>query len=67
LFVILIAKQRHSQAEEESRAWRVRSVAIRITGRAIEATPGGELTDIRIEVATRKLTAGNTLQLLGSG
>ena len=30
-------------------------------------TPAGELTEIRIGVATRKLTADNTLQLLGAG
>ena len=29
-------------------------------------TPAGELTEIRIGVATRKLTADNTLQLLGA-
>jgi trehalose/maltose hydrolase-like predicted phosphorylase len=44
--------------------WRVRSVAIRITGRTMEAMPvEGEALEMRIAAATRKLTAGAALQV----
>ena len=44
--------------------WRGRSVAIRIAGRTVEATlVKGEPMEMRISAATRKLTAGATLQV----
>ena len=44
--------------------WRGRSVAIRIVGRTLEATLAeGEPMEMRIAAATRKLTAGATLQV----
>jgi trehalose/maltose hydrolase-like predicted phosphorylase len=44
--------------------WRGRSVAIRITGRTVQATLAeGEAMEMRIGAATRKLTAGATLQV----
>ena len=44
--------------------WRGRSVAIRIAGRTVEATlVEGEPMEMRIAAATRKLTAGVTLQV----
>jgi trehalose/maltose hydrolase-like predicted phosphorylase len=43
--------------------WRGRSVAIRIAGRTVQATlVEGEAVEIRIAAATRKLTAGATVQ-----
>ena len=44
--------------------WRGRSVAIRIAGRTVQATlVEGEAMEMRIAAATRKLTAGTTLQV----
>jgi trehalose/maltose hydrolase-like predicted phosphorylase len=44
--------------------WRGRSVTIRIVGRTVEATLAeGEAMEMRIGAATRKLTAGATLQV----
>ena len=44
--------------------WRGRSVAIHITGRTVQATLAeGEAMEMRIGAATRKLTAGATLQV----
>ena len=44
--------------------WRGRAVAIRIAGRTVEATlVEGEPMEMRIAAATRKLTAGVTLQV----
>ena len=44
--------------------WRGRSVAIRIVGRTVQATLAeGEAMEMRIGAATRKLTAGATLQV----
>jgi trehalose/maltose hydrolase-like predicted phosphorylase len=44
--------------------WRGRSVAIRITGRTVQATlVDGEAMEIRIAAATRKLTAGAPVQV----
>ena len=44
--------------------WRGRSVAIRIVGRTLEATlAAGEPMEMRIAAATRKLSAGVTLQV----
>jgi Glycosyl hydrolase family 65, C-terminal domain len=45
-------------------SWRGRAVAIRIAGRTVEVTlVEGEPMEMRIAVATRKLTAGVTLQV----